>query len=68
MISDTIKRSTTNFRGDVVGGSAERGCQVTVLHAVPAHAEVGQFAVALPVQQDVVQLDVPGNVSNVNFP
>ena len=54
-----MKCSTTNFGGDVVGGPAKRGCQVTVLDTVPAHAEVGQFAMSLPIKQNVVQFDVP---------
>ena len=45
--------------GNVVGGAAEGGGGDPVQDALLTHAEVGQLTVALGVQQDVVQLQVP---------
>lgn len=47
--------------GDVVRRAAEGGGGHAVHDALFAHAKVGQLAVALGVQQDVVQLQVPGD-------
>ena len=43
---------------DVVGCAAECGGGDSVLDALLAHAEVGDLAVTVAVQQDVVQLEV----------
>ena len=48
--------STIHLRCDVIRRPAERGRGDSVLDALLAHAEVGDLAVAVGVQQDVVQL------------
>ena len=48
----------SHLRRDVVWRAAEGGGGDSVLDALLAHAEVGDLAVTVAVQQDVVQLEV----------
>jgi len=54
------------LRCDVVRRSAEGGCGDGALDAFLAHAEVGDLAVPVRVQQDVVQLQVSVGANNEN--
>lgn len=50
------RAGSTYLRGDVVGRAAEGVRGVALQHPLPAHPEVGDFNVALAVEQHVVQL------------
>jgi len=47
--------------GNIVGRAAEGRCQTALEHALLAHAEIGDLAVAFTVEQNVVQLQVTVN-------
>ena len=54
-----VRQLLQDLRGDVVGRAAERVGRHAVGDALLAHAKVGDFTVALAVQQDVVQFQIP---------
>lgn len=51
--------STTNLRCDVVGSAAECFGLFVVEDALFAHAEIGNLDMALAIEQDIIQLQVP---------
>lgn len=55
-----MSRSSAHLRGDVVRRATEGGGGHSVHDALFAHAEVCQLTVSLCVQQDVIQLQIPG--------
>lgn len=57
-VPEAVVLAAQDLGRDVVRGAAEGGGGVTGPDAFLAHAVVGQFDVALVVQQDVVQLEI----------
>lgn len=49
------------LRSNVVGRPAERACRVALKHALSAHAEVSYLNVALAVEQNIIQLQIPSD-------
>ena len=49
----------SHLRCDVVRGAAEGACGHAIIHVLLTHAEVSDFDVALGVQHDVVELQIP---------
>lgn len=54
-----MREKITDLRCNVIWGPAEGSCGRTVKYALFAHAKVGQLAVAVLVEEDVVQFEVP---------